>query len=83
MKLQLILAKWLRRTKEGQEPDRNWYPQACEAFWAACMAAGQPQPKGPQHTVLQMQLSPLAGAGSHMLFLSKAHPKIASALGGV
>lgn len=62
MKLQLLLEKWLRKREEGQDPAMNWSSPACEAFWAACMAIGQPQPKRPQHTALQMQFCPLAGA---------------------
>lgn len=35
VKLQLLLAKWLRKREEGQGSDMNWHSQACEAFWAA------------------------------------------------
>lgn len=68
MKLHLLLAKWLRKREEGQDPAITRYSQGHEAFFRQ-RAYCQPQPKGPQQTALWMQLvfHPSAGAEDRVL----------------
>jgi len=63
VKLQLLLAEWLGNREEGQDTAITRCSHAREAFRAACLLPART--KGPQQSVLWMQLAfcPSAGAG--------------------